>query len=309
MIDVICYGIVCLDYIWRVPRLPGPGGGVNIDEEAAMIGGEAINTAYALHQWGVKLTVVANALGEDERSLQLRHLLNDAFGDTDSLVIPHLPEAVTPFCTCIATPDGHRTMFGKDFGPRIHLPLDSELAASARFLTIDSTGYREAGKEAVILAAECGANIVAMDCEEIPEICDRADTIQVSSEHFDFHGSDGEEEKLLEWAVAKRYRHGAHVLVTFGPHGCIVAEQGGPCYTVPAYPVECVIDSTGSGDVFRAGYLYGRVQGWEMRRTLQFASAAASFNCCAMGGCGGIAPLETILSRIEAAEPASVSPI
>jgi ribokinase/sulfofructose kinase len=307
MIDVICYGIVCLDYIWRVSRWPQPGGGAGIEEEAAMIGGEAVNTAFALHQWGLRLAVVANALGEDERSLQLRRLLTDAFGETDALRIPHLPEAVVPFCTCIATPDGHRTMFGKDFGKRLHLPLDPALAESARFFTIDSTGYSERGKEAVAVAAEHGVKIVAMDCEEVPEICDRADTIQVSSEAFPFHGSEGEGDRLREWAREKRDRHNAHVLVTFGPNGCIVAEREGACYAVPAYPVECVVDSTGSGDVFRAGYLYGRVQGWDVRRAVQFGSAAASFNCCAMGGCGGIVAVQTLLDRMEAAEPLPVS--
>src|SRR4051812_14548367 len=119
MVDVVSYGIVCLDYIWVVPRLPEPGGGVSIEEEAAMIGGEAVNTAFPLLQWGVRVALVGNALGDDERSVLLRRLIRDAYPPSDVPELPHHPDAVVPFCTCIATPDGHRTMFGRGFGERI----------------------------------------------------------------------------------------------------------------------------------------------------------------------------------------------
>jgi sugar/nucleoside kinase (ribokinase family) len=307
MIDVISYGIVCLDYIWRVRRLPALGGGVNIDEEAAMIGGEALNTAYPLHRWGVSVALVGNALGDDDHSVHLRRLLKGAYPNDETLHIPYHPDATIPFCYCIATPDGHRTMFGKGFGERMHLSLDPGIAESARFFTIDSTGYWDQGKEAAALAARHGAQIVAMDCEEALEICDLADTLQTSSESLPFHHEEDEGEKIADWAKAKRDRHGATVLVTRGPDGCFVAEGEGPCYNVSAYPLDLVVDGTGSGDVFRAGYLYGRTQGWDVHRSVRFGSAAASFNCGAMGGCGGIAPLDAILARMDETELTAVS--
>ena len=44
-IEVIVYGTVCLDVIWRVKSLPQPGEYVRILEERKVIGGEAANTA------------------------------------------------------------------------------------------------------------------------------------------------------------------------------------------------------------------------------------------------------------------------
>src|SRR5690348_8382220 len=141
MTDVVTYGIVCLDIIWRVPRLPEPGGAVGIEEEAVTIGGEAANTAIPLLRWGVSAVLIGNALGDDERSLQLRRMLKDADLPPASLAIPYRPEAVAPYCVCVATPDGHRTMFGRGFGRRIHPPLEPSSVESARFFTIDSSGY------------------------------------------------------------------------------------------------------------------------------------------------------------------------
>ena len=298
MIDVVCYGIVCLDYIWRVPRLPEPGGGARILEEATLIGGEAVNTACALQAWGVRVALVLNAVGTDERGVQLRAMMEREFSGGHALVMPIRSDVTTGWCTCIATDDGHRTMFGMELETPECPPLDPELAASAHFFTIDSRGCSDSGREATVVAARHGAKVVAMDCSDSPEVCDLADTLQVSADPFGEEGADDEE--VLAWAIQKRDAHDVNVIVTRGPRGCVAAARTGETHMVPAYPLELVVDSTGSGDAFRAGYLYGRLQGWDLRRCLQFASAAAHFNCGAMGGCGGIAPLETILARIDA---------
>lgn len=61
----------------------------------------------------------------------------------------------------------------------------------------------------------------------------------------------------------------------------------------PAYRVP-VVDTTGAGDTFRAGFIYGMKQGWELERQLNFASAAAALNCTALGARGGIKTLQAI---------------
>jgi sulfofructose kinase len=57
--------------------------------------------------------------------------------------------------------------------------------------------------------------------------------------------------------------------------------------TVPAYPVRCV-DSTGAGDVFHAGFIYGMLLDWSLERPLRFANAAAALKCTQVGGRPGI---------------------
>src|SRR5690242_16868994 len=103
--DVIVYGTVCLDAIWRVRQLPPPGGYVNIQEERKMVGGEAANTAIALARWGARVALVGNGLGDDEDGHLLRALFAAQTPELETRFLATSSEWHTPFCLCIATPD------------------------------------------------------------------------------------------------------------------------------------------------------------------------------------------------------------
>jgi sulfofructose kinase len=55
-----------------------------------------------------------------------------------------------------------------------------------------------------------------------------------------------------------------------------------------------VVDTTGAGDIFHAGFIFGLLHNRELGRTLDFACAAAALNCTATGARGGIRPVEAI---------------
>jgi sugar/nucleoside kinase (ribokinase family) len=48
------------------------------------------------------------------------------------------------------------------------------------------------------------------------------------------------------------------------------------------------VDTTGAGDIFHAGFIYGLLQGWTLERQLDFSCAAAALNCMHEGARGGI---------------------
>ncbi len=284
--DVIVYGTVCLDTIWRVHALPPPGGYVEIIDEHKAIGGEAGNTAVALARWGVRVALVGNALGNDEDAYILRALF-EAVVPSIELRCAISAEAHTPYCLCIATPDGHRTMFGRWFAQMQCPLLDPNLARSARLFTLDPNAW-EAGIRACTVAARVGLPIVAMDYTRVPAINKIASLIVTSHEHV---GAGKALSEYARYAADLRDRYGPTTLVTCGEKGCYVAEKGGTPVTqahIPAYVAPDVVDTTGAGDVFRAGLIYGELQGWDIERTARFAAAAAALNCGAMGGWGGV---------------------
>jgi sulfofructose kinase len=80
-------------------------------------------------------------------------------------------------------------------------------------------------------------------------------------------------------------------------HDGVLAWDGKHLLHTPAYRVP-VVDTTGAGDIFHAGFIYGLLQDWPLERQLEFACAAAALNCTAVGARGGIHPLEDIATLI-----------
>jgi len=54
------------------------------------------------------------------------------------------------------------------------------------------------------------------------------------------------------------------------------------------------LDTTGAGDLFHAGFIYGLLHDWPLDRTLDFSCAAAAMNCMAQGARGGIRKVDAI---------------
>ena len=286
-------------------ELPPPGGYVDILEERREIGGEAANTAIALARWGIRVALVGNALGDDEDGRLLRARFARDAPEIDLRFLKTSPTAHTPYCVCTSTPDGERTMFGYRFVEMEPPPLDPALAASARLFTMEPNAYA-AGAEACKIAAAAGLFTLPMDYARDPAINAIASQVVTSSEHV---GRGLSAAELAAFAASVRDDYGPTTIVTWGERGCFVAEQGQrgwPARHLPAYVAPRVVDTTGSGDIFRAGLLYGRLQEWDLLRTVRFASAAAALNCGEMGGWCGVRSLPEIQAFQQSAEFSSV---
>jgi sugar/nucleoside kinase (ribokinase family) len=61
----------------------------------------------------------------------------------------------------------------------------------------------------------------------------------------------------------------------------------------PAFQVSAV-DTTGAGDVFRGGLIYGLLNGWPVERMLRFANAAAATSCTRAGALDGVPSLQEV---------------
>jgi sugar/nucleoside kinase (ribokinase family) len=76
--------------------------------------------------------------------------------------------------------------------------------------------------------------------------------------------------KLLgDWGVKE-------VVITNGSQGSVIYSDG-VFYNIPAYRPETVVDATGCGDTYMAGYLYKRIKGAGLQQAGEFAAAMAGF--------------------------------
>lgn len=87
------------------------------------------------------------------------------------------------------------------------------------------------------------------------------------------------------------------VTVTLGKKGSVTMNEG-RIFTQKAYQVKAV-DTTGAGDVFHGAYAYGVLQGWEMKKTVLFASIVAAMKCAKLGGRTGIPTLREAMRFLK----------
>jgi sugar/nucleoside kinase (ribokinase family) len=79
----------------------------------------------------------------------------------------------------------------------------------------------------------------------------------------------------FDTALAQFRNDVATGVVTRSETGCIVVSTEG-AEAVPAFPVEKVVDTTGAGDLFASGFLYGLVREFPMKRAAQLGALAAA---------------------------------
>ena len=272
---VVVYGTVCRDRLHRVERLPDPGGYVEIIEESDSLGGEALNTSLALKLWGQDVTLGGNSLGSSERNLEL---------EKTGLSSEYLPkiEHFEPVCDIYVTPDGQRTMFGRGFrqmedwgGPDL-VPY-----WPGHWFTTDSNHGSKAYR-AVELAL---ANQMLVYVEDfVDPKSPNSDFWQSST---DWVAKRGDIQYNVRWLQARIDETKCFGILSDGANGFVAGGWfQGHCTAVrhyPPFPCEKLVDSTGAGDAFRAGMLFGLSQQWSLPDCLRFASAAGSLNCLGLG--------------------------
>jgi sulfofructose kinase len=97
----------------------------------------------------------------------------------------------------------------------------------------------------------------------------------------------------LAAAARKTLEMGPRMVVqTDGRHGSDTFTPEDAFHT-PAYAVEA-LDTSGAGDVFHGAFVFGLLQGWDLRRTAAFSSAAAAIKCTKMGREGHPTLAETL---------------
>lgn len=106
----------------------------------------------------------------------------------------------------------------------------------------------------------------------------------------------------LKKTARSLFEHGVNDLVTVHfPEGAYLLSKDGSEMIQPSLqlPDDFIVGSTGAGDSFCAGMLYGLYQGWSHDRTLRFAICAGAMNLSDLTTTGGIKPWKEIFEMEE----------
>jgi sugar/nucleoside kinase (ribokinase family) len=94
-------------------------------------------------------------------------------------------------------------------------------------------------------------------------------------------------------ALLELQKHTSGFLCATLGHEGVVALDHGEFLHVKGFEVQA-LDTTGAGDVFHAGFIYGLLQNWEVAEMLKFANAVAALKCRDLGGRKGIPSLQEV---------------
>ena len=108
-------------------------------------------------------------------------------------------------------------------------------------------------------------------------------------------------ERVLGHDLGELLQHGSAVAIvtTLGGEGSRYQTKEGSG-TVPIYRGVTVVDTTGSGDAYISGFLYGFMQGRAVRECAMLGAVVASFALEQVGCCTGLPDEESLLARFEA---------
>jgi sulfofructose kinase len=298
---VVGIGENSVDLVARVPALPRPRGAgkVQIASRHLSCGGQVATAMCACAALALRVKYVG-ATGADENGRLIRHELERQNVDTTDVFTR---QAATRFAIVLVNEaDGERLVLW-DADRRLQLD-EAELPVGAltstRVLHVDDTDASTAMRAAAI--ARASGALVTSDIDTITSRTGDligAVTHAIFSEHvaLGLTGRNDLAGALHELAG----RHDNVLCVTMGPHGSMAIEHGQMHY-VPAFDVAAV-DTTGAGDVFRAGFIYGLLRNMPIEQTLRFANAAAALSCTRAGAISSVPTLAEIKTLLTGTGP------
>jgi sugar/nucleoside kinase (ribokinase family) len=276
-----------------------------VNSRTEMSGGSAANTAYGLASLGGKAGFIGKISADR---------LGDSFShDLDTVGVKFFPGVTcetedTGRCLIVVTPDGNRTMNTFLGAASLLDAADISKTAVQSAAVVFLEGYlfdKDAAKEAFRTAAEyahaAGRKVALTLSDSFCVDRHRADFLALVKNDIDILFSNEDELKALYQVDS--INDGLHQLrnncefaaVTRNEHGSVVID-GDEVVIIDAEPVESVVDATGAGDMYAAGFIYGFVRGKPIEQCGKIGSIVASEVITHMGP-RPLVPLTTVVPK------------
>ncbi len=276
MVEIVGLGALNIDKVYKVERIANPGEEVFILEEHISPGGSAANTIYALAKLGIK-TGFIGIVGNDIYS---ERILEDFLKVGVDISRIRRVEGKCGEVLCLVDKYGERCLY---VNPGVNNLLelnddDLKYINSAKFLHMSSfVGEKQLSEKKRILkkikakiSFAPGHIYTERGLDEIEDIIEKTYILFLNK-------------KESEQLTGKNYKEAARnlieigskiVVITLGENGCYVLTEADEI-KVPAYKVT-PIDTTGAGDAFAAGFLFGIIKRYDLKSCAKIANKVAS---------------------------------
>jgi ribokinase len=292
--DIFGLGQCSLDYIGTIDDFPRADEKCEFSRLSVQGGGPVATALVALARWGLRC-YFSGIVGDDPfGDLMTTYLATEGI-DTGGRVVRKSVESQFAFVTC-GPGRGRRTICWRRPTGGPLLPDEIDYQAIERSKVVHTDGlFIDAALRASAYARkrEIPVSVDGGTLREgMLDLARLSDYFIVSETFATALTESGDPEVACRRILELGPRVAA---VTLGSRG-YVAVCGGTVITQPAYPVAAV-DTTGCGDVFHGGFIFGLTRNWDMKKCFDFASWAAAQVSLRIGGRSGIPTLSDIRRR------------
>ena len=292
--QVVGLGQCCLDILGQTDCYPQLDQKAELRSLLVQGGGPVATALVTLARLDVPVAVVG-AVGDDEFGRQIREGLIAEKVDCTYLAQPSGTSSQVAFIS--VDDDGHRNIFWHRGTACPSIPQTFQtLLSDSRVLHLDGLHL-----DVAIAAAEMARSlnlVTVLDAgtlrpgmEKLLPLIDHLVVSEKFARQVNAHDHP-------ETALKRLADHGAKaVTITLGKAGSLSVGADGQIFRQSAFMVDAV-DTTGCGDVFHGGYIFGLLQDWPLSQTVRFAAACAALKTRALGGRTAIPLLHEVESLL-----------
>jgi sugar/nucleoside kinase (ribokinase family) len=251
-----------------------------------MSGGSAANTIVGVANLGARAAYVGK-VRDDQIGRLYTHDIRAAGVAFETM--PASDGPATGCCYILVTPDGERTMNTYLGAAQELMPDDIDAAQVAASSIIYLEGYlwdpknaKDAFVKAAAIAHDAGRQVALTLSDsfcvdryrgEFLDLMRRGTVDLVFANEAELHSlyqTSDFDTALSQWRSDTKLG-----VVTRSEKGCLVASKDG-VIAVPAFPIDRIVDTTGAGDLFAAGFLFGLVRGAGFENAGRLGALAAA---------------------------------
>lgn len=291
--DVVGFGLNAVDHLVNIPRFPSFNTKVRLTDHQQMSGGQVSSAMVGARRLGLRAAYVGK-VGYDNEGRMLIESLQDEGVDCSGVMIA-VGAKTQGAVIIIEQFSGERTiLWYHDDQTRIAPEeLRQEWITRGRVLHIDGFDTKAAIQAARWAHAAGMAVTIDLDTAYpgIDELLPHVDCL-ITSQGLANELAGSMDERAALQTLHERY--GCYlVAMTQGSRGALAFVEK-QFIASSAFRPPVLKDTTGAGDAFRAGFIYGLCNGLTIEETMRAANAVAALQCREMGARDGLPTSEEL---------------
>lgn len=277
--DAVGFGTNAVDYLIRVPEYPAFNSKIELNKYTVEAGGEVASSMLGLSRLGMKTSYIGRFGDDPAGSLGKTSLVNEGVDVASSEIVPGAATQIA--FIIIDEASGERTVLWQRDAKLSYSAAEAPVEAAVRGRVLHLTPHDTQACIRIAAAAKAAGVIVSADIDNvfdgIEELLPLVDVCVVSSSFpAKLLGISDGKTALREMSS----RFGCSITgLTLGEAGSLIY-SGDEFIETPGFAVPggCA-DTTGAGDAFRTGFLYGMLRNFTVEASAAAANAVAALKC------------------------------